>query len=367
MASGASRYLPYLSLLVPPLLAATYLFASPPILSSRPPGRVTPGLASLPLDSRARIVYPEDWIEGGGYANLPTGRIRYWVVGPESGPKLTLIHGISTPALALGRLVPILAAAGYRVLVYDLPGRGYSDSPPADVPYDTKLYVTQLALLLQHLRWERTGLVGYSMGGAIAAAFLATFPDLVERDVVLIASVGMWDAPWWLLTRFRHLPFVQKFVFRKFAGPLKPSPTETPMQEIIRLQAAHLPGYPRALVSSLHHGPVTSSRWAFEQPEVWGGRRVLFVHGTADAVVPPASSPLLQTFIERAQGSVKSSVDVTSSTLDEVHDEGNDTKKRWGNAQIQQISIDGAGHDVVWARAEEVGRAVVGFLRAGDV
>jgi pimeloyl-ACP methyl ester carboxylesterase len=48
----------------------------------------------------------------------------------------------------------------------------------------------QLALLLQHLQWKSVRVVGFSMGGAIAASFVAAFPELVERDVVLVASAG---------------------------------------------------------------------------------------------------------------------------------------------------------------------------------
>jgi pimeloyl-ACP methyl ester carboxylesterase len=103
-------------------------------------------------------------------------------------PKIVLIRGILTPALAFARLAPILAAVGYHVLIYDLYGRGYSDAPQG--AYGAHLYIIQLALLLQHLRWSCVRVAGFSMGGAIAAAFVAAFPALVERDVVLIASAG---------------------------------------------------------------------------------------------------------------------------------------------------------------------------------
>ena len=43
----------------------------------------------------------------------------------------------------------------------DLYGRGYSDAP--DVTYDVSLHTTQLALLMQHIRWDDAFLVGLSM------------------------------------------------------------------------------------------------------------------------------------------------------------------------------------------------------------
>lgn len=43
----------------------------------------------------------------------------------------------------------------------DLYGRGYSDAP--DVTYEVSLYTTQLALLMQHIRWDDAYVVGLSM------------------------------------------------------------------------------------------------------------------------------------------------------------------------------------------------------------
>ncbi|KAJ7099876.1 Alpha/Beta hydrolase protein [Mycena crocata] len=341
------HHLKYLPLLVPPLLVASYVLRSLPI-SNRLPKPADPGLASLPLNSRARVVYSEDWIEGGAYAELPKGRVRYWVVGPDSGKKIALIHGLNIPALVYGRLVPILVEAGYRVLLYDLYGRGYSDAP-LNTTFDTELYVTQLALLLQHLRWERTRLVGFSMGGAIAAAFVATFPALVEPDVVVIASAGAGESPM-LATTFRNMPFVQWLTMRRvLARTLKVRPSgQTPLQELVRLQAARLRGYARAVISSLHDGPITRMRWAFTS-ERWEFRRVLLVHGLEDIVVPPSASSRLRSLLES----------IKFPALE------NGESVEWLGPQVQLLHIDNAGHDLTWTHADEVGRAMVQFL-AGE-
>jgi pimeloyl-ACP methyl ester carboxylesterase len=51
----------------------------------------------------------------------------------------------------------------FNSLIYpkDLYGRGYSDAP--QTTYDTNLYTTQLAHLMQYLRWEKANIVGVSM------------------------------------------------------------------------------------------------------------------------------------------------------------------------------------------------------------
>lgn len=73
----------------------------------------------------------------------------------------------------------------------DLYGRGYSDAPISS--YNTNLYTTQLAFLMQYLKWEKANIVGLSMGGAIAASFTSQFPHLVDEGVGLIASAGLME------------------------------------------------------------------------------------------------------------------------------------------------------------------------------
>ena len=68
------------------------------------------------------------------------------------------------PSLVWKRIVSRLSKAGFRVLIYDLYGRGYSEAPDAQsTRYDVNLYVTQLALLLQAVGWRRSRIVGLSM------------------------------------------------------------------------------------------------------------------------------------------------------------------------------------------------------------
>ncbi|KAJ7179777.1 Alpha/Beta hydrolase protein [Mycena filopes] len=313
MAPSLSRYSSYLPLLIPSLLAASYILASRRTRSklNKLPAPVDPGLGSLPLNSRARVVYSEDWLEGGAYVQLPMGRVRYWLVGPVSDKKVVLIHGLTTPALVFKRLVPILIAAGYQILLYDLYGRGYSDAPQ-NITYDAHLYVTQLALLLQHVGWERAHLT------------LAPF------------------------SRIQNLPFVQALTLRAILSKvIKPPPTgETPLNEIVRLQASSLRGFAHAVISSLHDGAVAHMRWAFVVPG-WCGRRVLFIHGTNDTIVPPQSSPLLRSLVDSVSTG-GNSISVAS---------GKETK-----AKTTLVSIEGAGHYLIWSRADEVGEAIVGFL-----
>ncbi|KAJ7925458.1 Alpha/Beta hydrolase protein [Mycena leptocephala] len=279
------------------------------------------------------------------------GRVRYWLVGPASEQKIVLIRGILTPALAIARLAPILAAASYRVLIYDFYGRGYSNAPQG--AYGAHLYIIQLALLLQHLHWSCVRVAGFSMGGAIAAAFVAAFPALVERDVVLIASAGAPEVrPPLLFSKFSHSSFVERQTRRKLSSRVVPVNTpETPMQETVRLQAELLPGYPRAIIASLHGDLFTDVPWAFLVPE-WRGRRVLLIQAKCDALVPPAA---LRT-LHRVPESVGTGVSYKGE------DGGN-----LPPPDVSLVSVPGAAHDLTWTHAEEVARVVLEFLGTGQV
>lgn len=67
-----------------------------------------------------------------------------------------------------------------------------------DIPHDTRLYTTQMLLVLASSRLSWTGtsgfrLIGYSLGGAIVIPFANAFPHMVS-SLVLLAPAGLIDA-----------------------------------------------------------------------------------------------------------------------------------------------------------------------------
>jgi pimeloyl-ACP methyl ester carboxylesterase len=124
---------------------------------------------------------------GGTYVKLPQGVTHYELTGPENGQVVVLLHGATIPMYLWDAQVEALAKAGYRVLRYDMYGRGYSDRPDGD--YSQAFYRKQLVDLLDALKINQpVDLVGVSMGGALAVDFTANYPDRV-KDVVLIAPM----------------------------------------------------------------------------------------------------------------------------------------------------------------------------------
>jgi pimeloyl-ACP methyl ester carboxylesterase len=133
---------------------------------------------SLALDEQARSQAP------GQFAHLPEGPVHYQLMGPDDGPLVVFVHGFSVPSFTWEKNARHLAERGFRTLTFDLYGRGWSARPA--VAYDRATFVTQLADLLGVLGIDgKVSLVGISMGGAVAAAFAADFPERVASQVFL--------------------------------------------------------------------------------------------------------------------------------------------------------------------------------------
>lgn len=148
------------------------------------------GLIALPtiLESLRKPVSEADRKAAPGkMVQLSKGATYYQWLGPVRGPVAVLVHGLSTPSAVWKDVAQCLGDNGYRVLVYDLYGRGLSDAPKG--AQDTEFFLSQLDELLadQNLTEDLT-LVGYSMGGAIATAFAANEPHRMKRLILLAPS-----------------------------------------------------------------------------------------------------------------------------------------------------------------------------------
>ena len=119
----------------------------------------------------------------GSFIRLTDGVTHYELCGSENGQPVILVHGFSTPYFIFDTTFEFLVKAGFRVLRYDLFGRGLSDRPHVD--YNIHLFVRQLKDLLDTLGIKRINLVGLSMGGPITAAFISENPDYVVRHVLI--------------------------------------------------------------------------------------------------------------------------------------------------------------------------------------
>lgn len=131
----------------------------------------------------------------GHYLTLPNGhRVHYLDQG--QGPVLVFLHGSGSGACGHSNFkgnYPALVKAGYRVILPDLLGYGYSDKP-SDIEYPLSLFIECVKQMLDAIGLSRYTLVGNSLGGAIAIGFALAHPQNVEK-LVLMAPGGVEDQP----------------------------------------------------------------------------------------------------------------------------------------------------------------------------
>ncbi|KAJ5789738.1 uncharacterized protein N7518_006749 [Penicillium psychrosexuale] len=183
---------------------------------SLPTVLVSPRSTVLPESENRKLPLPADALPGARDVASPYGSMRVYEWGPEDGPKVLFVHGITTPCISLGGVAHALVDRGCRVMLFDLFGRGYSDCP-ADLPQDDRLFSTQIFLALTSSPISWTGaesgkfcLTGYSLGGGIAAAFASYFPQLLS-SLVLLAPSG--------LLRDSHISFQSRLLYSKGLMP----------------------------------------------------------------------------------------------------------------------------------------------------
>lgn len=105
------------------------------------------------------------------------------------GQTIVLVHGTGGRADRWIRNVDALAAAGHRVVAFDLPGHGFA-SKGADLDCSVPGYRKFLTAFLDEMKIDRAVIVGTSLGGHVVASFACEHPDRVS-GVVLSGSMGL--------------------------------------------------------------------------------------------------------------------------------------------------------------------------------
>ena len=281
-----------------------------------------------PMDDAARKGAP------GQFARLSQGVTHYRWLGSVRGPVAVCVHGLTTPSFVWQGLAEGLGQMGFRVLVYDLYGRGYSDVVPG--PQDRDFFLRQLNDLLDH---EEVGddltLVGYSMGGAISAAWAAENARRV-RDLILIAPAGLSTITLSAQRRAMMRPGIGDWMMlalyprmhRKGTEAERHLPTSVP--GIVDLQQAELTrqGFVPAVLSSIR-GILAEGRGGDHAALAQAQVPVLGVFGAEDKIIPTRARDQLEAW----------------------------------NPDAYAVTIPGAGHGLTYTHTGDVLTAIRGFLR----
>jgi len=268
------------------------------------------------------------------------GQTIFYVVKGEGDP-LLLIHGYGAGFWVWEKQMDVLSRT-YKVYALDLLGHGYSDRPK--VEYGPETYVCFLKDFMDEIGVRRATLIGNSMGGGIAWASAALFPERVNK-LVLIDCVPpdvlnqVRNESFRALAVIRNIPFLPYLVISiRDKSSIKRVLKEcvfdvtriTP--EVVNRQYAlsRIKGTSWVLTSTLKNARDTSRLKAYlsriDHPTllVWGGRDLIF---------PPSVGKSLHRAIKGSQ----------------------------------LVVIEKSGHIPMWETPDEVNRIILEFLQAEHI
>ncbi|MCX2976554.1 alpha/beta fold hydrolase [Candidatus Marimicrobium litorale] len=103
---------------------------------------------------------------------------------PAEAPLLAL-HGWLDNAASFACVAPLLQ--GYHVIALDLTGHGQSDWRSADASYQIWDDLPEVLGVADALGWDRFNLIGHSRGAIISTLLASSFPERVEKLIMLDA------------------------------------------------------------------------------------------------------------------------------------------------------------------------------------
>ncbi len=294
-------------------------------------------LYGLKQISKSDIPEKGDWVE------LSRGNIYFeWFLPDDSKEikgTMVLVHGFSTPSFVWGGLINNFTSSGYKVLVYDHFGRGYSERPR--IKYDKDLYLETLRELIESQQIkDQVHLVGYSMGGPIVGFYAETYPQ-DTKSATLIApagfSISIPDMKSWTT-----MPIVGDWFWRVFSDRLygigNMSETQYSEDPLSINEDRFLPlfqdqlrfrGFNESLLSTIRHFNLFDVRKMYESLHL-KQVPILAIWGKKDGVVPFTGS---QEF-----------------------------ERIFSNGKL--VSLEEGTHDITYRQPTKVGEEIINFINS---
>jgi len=117
-------------------------------------------------------------------------RVHYLDEGPRDAAPVLLMHGEPSWSFLYRRVIPVLVAAGHRVIAPDLVGFGRSDKPADISDYSYAAHVAWMSeLVFAVLDLREATFFGQDWGGLIGLRLVAAQPDRFAR--VVIGNTGL--------------------------------------------------------------------------------------------------------------------------------------------------------------------------------
>ncbi|MBW4666925.1 MAG: alpha/beta hydrolase [Cyanomargarita calcarea GSE-NOS-MK-12-04C] len=115
---------------------------------------------------------------------ITTNGIRLHYVTQGEGPLMLMLHGFPEFWYSWRKQIPEFAKY-FKVVALDLRGYNDSDKPVEQSAYVMDEFIKDIAGVIKGLGYEKCVLVGHDWGGAIAWNVAYTYPEMIERLIVL--------------------------------------------------------------------------------------------------------------------------------------------------------------------------------------
>lgn len=232
----------------------------------------------------------------GDFMSLSDGYTHYELNGDKDANTVILVNGFSAPYFIWDPTFQALIEAGYRILRYDLFGRGFSDRPKAR--YDIHLFVRQLTELLDSLNIrDPINLFGLSMGGPITATFTTRHPERVKK-LALFDPAGaravqlsqtLKSGLTLGLSGLNFLLFGKQVLLTSIANDFYEPQNLKPFLARYGVQMQYR-GFKRAILSTLRNRMLGDFSKTYRQIGTQPERPVLLIWGREDKTVPYENS-----------------------------------------------------------------------------
>jgi haloalkane dehalogenase len=130
------------------------------------------------------------------YVTLRDGlRVHHVDEGPRDAAPVLMLHGEPSWSYLYRKMIPLVAAAGHRVVAPDLVGFGRSDKPVRRDDYTYQRHVDWMRGVLEALDLRRVTLVCQDWGGLIGLRLVAEHPERFARVVAANTFLPTGDTP----------------------------------------------------------------------------------------------------------------------------------------------------------------------------
>ena len=254
-----------------------------------------------------------------------------------AGQPVVLIHGYPLSGRAWDKQVPVLLAAGYRVITYDRRGFGQSSQPVVGYDYDT--FAADLDRLLDHLDLGDAVLVGHSMGTGEVTRYLASYGSDRVTKGVLVSPI-----PPFLLQTSDNPDGVPPSLFDGFG------------------QAAQsdMPAWMKGFLDNFYN--FDTLRGTLVSDQAYQASWNIAVGASAAAAV--ACIPTWATDFRADLDKIDVPMLVIQGDADQVLPLDKTGKRLPGLIHdVQLVVIEGGPHAIPWTHADQVNSALLDFLR----